>query len=78
MNEILIDVSQEYEGERIDKFLSILVESTSRNAIQKLIENEKDRKKGEKSLKRVLTFLWEGDIICKLTRAGHRREGTEP
>ena len=36
-------------------------------------ENEKDRKKGEKSLKRVLTFLWEGDIICKLTRAANAK-----
>ena len=41
MSEVIIDVPQEYEGERIDKFLSVLVESTSRNAIQKLIENEK-------------------------------------
>ena len=41
MSEVLIDVPQEYEGERIDKFLSILVENSSRNAIQKLIENGK-------------------------------------
>ena len=41
MNEVLIEVSESYEGERIDKFLSILVENASRNAIQKLIENEK-------------------------------------
>lgn len=41
MNEVLIEVSEGYEGERIDKFLSILVENASRNAIQKLIENEK-------------------------------------
>ncbi len=41
MNEILIEVSQEYEGERIDKFLSVLLEDSSRNAIQKLIENSK-------------------------------------
>ena len=36
-------------------------------------ENEKDRKKGEKSLKRVLTFLREGDIIFKLTRAANAK-----
>lgn len=41
MSEVIIDVPQEFHGERIDKFLSVLVESTSRNAIQKLIENEK-------------------------------------
>lgn len=41
MNEVLIEVSESYEGERIDKFLSILVENASRNAIQKLIENNK-------------------------------------
>ena len=41
MSEILIDVPQEYEGERIDKFLSVLVEDASRNSIQKLIESEK-------------------------------------
>lgn len=41
MSEILIDVPQEYEGERIDKFLSVLVENASRNSIQKLIESEK-------------------------------------
>ena len=41
MSEILIDVPQEYEGERIDKFLAILVENASRNSIQKLIESEK-------------------------------------
>ena len=39
MSDIIIDVPQEYEGERIDKFLSILLESSSRNAIQKLIED---------------------------------------
>lgn len=41
MNEILIDVPQEYEGERIDKFLSILLKDSSRNSIQKLIEDSK-------------------------------------
>ncbi len=41
MNEVLIDVPEEFEGERIDKFLSVLVENSSRNAIQKLIENGK-------------------------------------
>ena len=41
MNELIIDVSQEYEGERIDKFLSVLIEDSSRNSIQKLIENGK-------------------------------------
>ena len=41
MNEILIDVPQEYEGERIDKFLSILLKESSRNSIQKLIEDGK-------------------------------------
>ncbi len=41
MSEVIIDVPEDFEGERIDKILSVLVESTSRNAIQKLIENEK-------------------------------------
>ena len=41
MSEILIEVPQEYEGERIDKFLSVLLEDASRSSIQKLIENEK-------------------------------------
>ncbi len=41
MNEILIDVPQEYEGERIDKFLSTLLKDSSRNSIQKLIEDGK-------------------------------------
>ena len=41
MNEILIDVPENFEGERIDKFLSVLLEDSSRNAIQKLIENGK-------------------------------------
>ena len=41
MNEILIDVPQEYEEERIDKFLSILIKDSSRNSIQKLIEDGK-------------------------------------
>jgi 23S rRNA pseudouridine1911/1915/1917 synthase len=41
MNELIIDVTQEYEGERIDKFLSVLIEDSSRNSIQKLIENGK-------------------------------------
>ncbi len=41
MNEILIDVPQDFEGERIDKFLSVLVPDASRNSIQKLIENGK-------------------------------------
>lgn len=41
MPELLIEVPEIYEGERIDKFLSILIENSSRNAIQKLIENGK-------------------------------------
>ena len=38
MSELLIEVPQEFHGERIDKFLSVLVPDCSRNAIQKLIE----------------------------------------
>lgn len=41
MSELLIDVPEQYEGERIDKFLSVLIENSSRNAIQKLIEDGK-------------------------------------
>lgn len=41
MPELLIEVPENYEGERIDKFLSVLVENSSRNSIQKLIENGK-------------------------------------
>lgn len=41
MSELLIEVPEMYEGERIDKFLSVLVENSSRNSIQKLIENGK-------------------------------------
>ena len=39
---------------------------------------QKDRKKPQKSSKKLLTFLWDDDKICKLTRAGDRRDGTEP
>lgn len=39
MNELLIDVTQDFEGERIDKYLSLLVTDSSRSAIQKLIES---------------------------------------
>ena len=41
MSEILIEVPENFEGERVDKFLSVLLEDSSRNAIQKLIENGK-------------------------------------
>ena len=41
MSEILIEVPENFEGERLDKFLSVLLEDSSRNAIQKLIENGK-------------------------------------
>lgn len=41
MSEILIEVPENFEGERIDKFLSFLLQDSSRNAIQKLIENGK-------------------------------------
>lgn len=41
MEELKIDVPESYEGERIDKFLAILIEDCSRNAIQRLIENGK-------------------------------------
>ncbi len=41
MNKVLIQVPENFEGERIDKFLSVLVEGASRNSIQKLIENGK-------------------------------------
>lgn len=40
MKELLIDVTQDFEGERIDKYLSRLVTDSSRSAIQKLIESE--------------------------------------
>lgn len=39
MNELRVSVEQEYEGERLDKFLSLLIKETSRSAIQRLIEN---------------------------------------
>ena len=38
MSELFIEVPQEFHGERIDKFLSVLVPDCSRNSIQKLIE----------------------------------------
>ena len=38
MSEIIIEVPENFEGERIDKFLSVLVPNCSRNSIQKLIE----------------------------------------
>ncbi len=41
MSEVLIEVPENFEGERIDKFLSVLLHDSSRNAIQKLIENGK-------------------------------------
>ena len=41
MSEVLIEVPENFEGERIDKFLSVLLEDSSRNAIQQLIENGK-------------------------------------
>lgn len=39
MKELIIEVNAENEGERIDKFLSVLVTSASRTSIQKSIEN---------------------------------------
>lgn len=39
MKELIIEVNAENEGERIDKFLSVLVSCTSRTSIQKSIEN---------------------------------------
>ncbi|MCH5170312.1 MAG: RluA family pseudouridine synthase [Oscillospiraceae bacterium] len=39
MKELIIEVNAENEGERIDKFLSVLVSDTSRTSIQKSIEN---------------------------------------
>lgn len=39
MKELLIDVTQDFGGERIDKYLSRLVTDSSRSAIQKLIES---------------------------------------
>lgn len=39
MKELIIEVNAENEGERIDKFLSVLVADTSRTSIQKSIEN---------------------------------------
>lgn len=48
MSDIIIDVPQEYEGERIDKFLSVLLRDSSRNSIQKLIEEGKVLSNGNK------------------------------
>lgn len=39
MKELIIEVNAENEGERIDKFLSVLVVDSSRTSIQKSIEN---------------------------------------
>lgn len=39
MKELIIEVNAENEGERIDKFLSVLVSDSSRTSIQKSIEN---------------------------------------
>lgn len=39
MRELIIEVNAENEGERIDKYLSVLVVDTSRTSIQKSIEN---------------------------------------
>lgn len=39
MKELIIEVNAENEGERIDKFLSVLVADCSRTSIQKSIEN---------------------------------------
>lgn len=39
MIELIIEVNAENEGERIDKFLSVLVSDSSRTSIQKSIEN---------------------------------------
>lgn len=39
MRELIIEVNEENEGERIDKFLSVLVVDTSRTSFQKSIEN---------------------------------------
>jgi len=43
-------------------------------------QNQKEVKKPQKSLKKALTFLWNGDIITKLTRAAPKSQanGTEP
>lgn len=40
MKELIIEVNAENEGERIDKFLSVLVIDSSRTSIQKSIEND--------------------------------------
>lgn len=48
MNELIIDVNGENDGERIDKFLSVLVDCTSRTSIQRSIENGNVLVNGEK------------------------------
>ncbi len=64
MSEVLIDVPEEFEGERIDKFLSVLVENSSRNAVQKLIENEKILVNGQAINKKYKVSI--GDEIVML------------
>ena len=39
MNEILIDVPENFEGERVDKFLSLLLENSSRNSMKLVRQN---------------------------------------
>ena len=39
MDELLIEVSGEYSGERVDKFLALLLPDLSRSAVQKLIDD---------------------------------------
>ncbi len=41
MPKLLVEVPEEFQGERIDKLLSVLVEDTSRSSIQRLIEQGK-------------------------------------
>ena len=68
MKELLIDVTQDFEGERIDKYLSRLVTDSSRSAIQKLIEsgslkyNDAHRKIALKLFKKIM--FSPSKVIC--------------
>ena len=65
MEELLFNVTEDYEGERIDKYLSFFVDSFSRSYLQKLISEDKITVNG-KNIKASYNLKTDDHIIVKL------------
>ena len=75
MKELLFEVNREFDGERVDKFLSAIYENASRSAVQKLIEQGKVTVNGKAVAK---NYRLSGEDIIKVEKSELKPPDAEP